>query len=60
MQNALKSIEGRTISVLKTFNNEIQKGRPNNSDLLQNSFTPEIRSPLFNLYKFQKTDKFAP
>ena len=28
-------------------------GGPNNSDILQNWFTPEIGSPLFNFYKFE-------
>ena len=32
------------------------KGR-NNSDFLQNWFPPEIRSTLFNLYKFQNSEK---
>ena len=49
MQNALKSNEWRWIWVYKTFKIEIQKGGPNNSDILQNWFPPEIRSPLFNL-----------
>ena len=33
------------------------KGGPNNSDFLQNWFPPEIRSPIFNLQKFQKSQK---
>ena len=49
MQNALKSNEQQSIWVHKTFKIEIQKGGPNNSDILQNWFPPEIRSPLLNL-----------
>ena len=45
MQNALKSNEWRRIRVLENFKIEIQKGRSNNSDLLQNWFSPKIRSP---------------
>ena len=45
---------------LKTFKIEIAKGGPNNSDLLQNWFSSEIRSPLFNLQKFQKSEKGTP
>ena len=33
---------------------------PNNSDFLQNWFPPEIRSPLFNLQKFQDSEKSTP
>ena len=32
-------------------------GGPNNSDILQNWFPAEIRSPLFNLQKFQDSKK---
>ena len=53
MQNALKSNEWWWIWVHKTFKIEIQNGGPNISDFLQNWFPPEIRPPLFNLYKFQ-------
>ena len=60
MQNALKSNEWRWIWVYKTFKTEIQKGGPNNSDFLQNWFPPEISSPLFNLYKFQDSEKRTP
>ena len=35
----------------------MQKGGPNNSDILQNWFPAEIRSPLFNLEKFQDSYK---
>ena len=37
-----------------------RRGGPNNSDILQNWFPPEIRSPLFNLYKFQDCEKSLP
>ena len=45
MQNALKSNERRKICVYTTFKIEIQKVGPNNSDILQNWFLPEITSP---------------
>ena len=38
--------------VPETFKIEIQKGGPNNSVVLQNWFSPEIRSALFNFWKF--------
>ena len=60
MQNALKSMEWRRIWVCKTFKIEMQKGGRNNSDFLQNSFPPEINSPLFNLYKFKDSEKSTP
>ena len=60
MQNALKSNEWQKIWVHKTFKIEIQMGGPNNSDFLQNWFPPEIRSPIFNLWKFQKSVKSTP
>ena len=53
MRNPLKSNEWWRIWVHKTFKIEIQKGGPNNSDFLQNWFPQEIRSPLFDLQKFQ-------
>ena len=46
--------------VRKTFKIEIQKGRQNNSDFLQNWFPPEIMSPLFYLPKFQDFEKSTP
>ena len=46
--------------VRKTFKIEIQKGRQNNSDFLQNWFPPEIMSPLFYLSKFQDSEKSTP
>ena len=57
MQNALKSNKWRKIWVHNTFNIEIQKGGRNNSDFLQNWFPPEIRSPFFNLLKFEDSQK---
>ena len=42
---------------LKKFKIQIQKGGPNNSDILQNWFPPEISSLVFNLYKFQDSSK---
>ena len=60
MQNALKSNEWRRISVHKTFEIEIQNRRTNNWDFLQNWFSWEIRSPLFNMKKFQNSEKSAP
>ena len=60
MHNGLKSNEWRRIWVHRTFKIEIQKGGPNNSDILQNWFPPEISSPLFNLYKFQDSSKSTP
>ena len=60
MQNTLKCNERWRIWVHRTFKIEIQKGGPNNSDILQNWFPPEIRSPLFNLYKFQDSSKSTP
>ena len=50
----------QSIWVHKTFKIEIQKGGPNNSDFLKNCFRPEIRSTLFNLPIFQKSDKSTP
>ena len=60
MQNTLKCSECWRIWVYKTFKIEIQKGGPNNSDILQNWFHPEIRSPLFNLRKFQDSEESLP
>ena len=54
MQNGLKSNEWRRIWVHRTFKIEIQKGGPNNSNILQNWF------PLFNLSKFQDSEKSLP
>ena len=39
------------------FKIEIQKGGPNNSEILHNWFPPEIRSPFFNLYKFENPER---
>ena len=60
MGNALKSNEGRKILVHKTFKIELQKEGSNSSDFLQNWFPPEIRPPLFNLKKFQDSEKGTP
>ena len=60
MQNALKSNEWRWIWVYKGFKIEIQKGGGNNSGFVQNWFQREIRSPLFNLQKFQDSEKSTP
>ena len=59
MQNALKSNESQGIWVNKTLKIELQKGGPNNSDFLKNWFPPEIRSPVFNLQKFQDCEKIT-
>ena len=53
----MKSTEWPRIWVPQISQIEIQKGGPNNSAVLQNWFPLEIRSPLFNLGKFKKTDK---
>ena len=60
MQNTLKYNECRRIWLYKTFKIEIQKGRANNSDILQNSFPPDISSPLFNLYQFENPETSTP
>ena len=60
MQNALKSNEWWRTWFHKTFKTEMQKRGPNNSDFLQNWFPSEIRSPLFNLSKFQNSEKITP
>ena len=44
----------------KTFKIEIQKRGQNNSGILQNWFPAEIRSSLFNLYKFENPEKSTP
>ena len=46
--------------VHKSLKIQIQKGGPNNSDFLQNWFHLKIRSPLFNLQKFQDSEKKTP
>ena len=60
MRNTLKYNEWWRIWVWKTFKIEIQEGGPNNSDILQNWFLPEIRSPLFNWYKFENPERSTP
>ena len=57
MQNTLKGNEQRRIWVKKTFKIEIQNEGPNNSDFSQNWFPLEIRSPLFNMYKFENPER---
>ena len=50
MENALKSDEWLRFWVLKTFEIEMQKGGPNNSVVLRNSFSQKkIMSHLFSL-----------
>ena len=60
MQNALKSNEWRRNWVHRTPKIEIEKGGPNNLDILWNWFPREIRSPLFNLDKFQNPERCTP
>ena len=60
MRNALKSNEGRKILVHKTFKIELQNEGPNSSDFLPNWLPPEIRSLLFNLKKFEDSEKGTP
>ena len=60
MQNGLKSNEWRRIWIHRTLKIEIEKGGPNTSDILQNWFPPEIRSPLFNLHKFENPERSTP
>ena len=60
MQKGLKSNEWRRIWVRKSFKIEKQYGGQNTSDFLQNWFLPEIRSPFFNLKKFQDSEKSTP
>ena len=45
MQNALKSKEWWRIWVYKTFKIEMQKGGPNNFDILQNCFPEKLDPP---------------
>ena len=54
MQNALESKDWEGIWVHRTFKIEIQKGRPNHWDILQNRF------PLFQFWKFQESEKSTP
>ena len=54
------NILGNHFLVYKTFKIEIQKRGPNNSDILQNWFPPQIRSPFFNLQKLQDSEKSLP
>ena len=58
MPNGVKSNEWRRIWVWETYKIEIKKWGPNNSDTLQNWFPQQIRFLLFNLQKFQDSEKF--
>ena len=60
MQNALTSNEWPWIWACKTFKTKIQKEGPNNSEFLQNWLPPEVRSPVFNLHKFQDSEESTP
>ena len=60
MQNALRSNEWRWIWVHKTFKISLENGGPHNSHFLQNWFPTENRSPLFNFYVFQDSEKNTP
>ena len=60
MQNALKTNEWSKIWVYKTFKIELQKDGPNNSNILQNWLPQKIRSPRFNLQKFEDSKKSTP
>ena len=60
MQNGLKSNEWERIWVQRTFKIEIQKEGPKNSNILQNWFSREIRSPLSDFLKFQGSEKNTP
>ena len=42
---------------LKLLKLKDRRGGSNNSDFLQNWFSPKIWSPLFNLWKFEKSQK---
>ena len=46
--------------VFETFKLEIRKWGKNNSDILENWFPPELRSPPFNLWKYEASEKGAP
>ena len=37
-----------------------RRGGPNNSDILENWFPPEGRSPMSDIYKFQDSEKSTP
>ena len=46
--------------VIKNFELEIQKGRPNNWAILQYWLPQEIRSLIFNFWKFETFEKSTP
>ena len=60
MHNILICNEWRRIWVHRTSKIEIQRGGPNNSDILQKCFLWEIRSPIFNLCKFKYPERSTP
>ena len=60
MMKLLKSDEWWRIWICRTFKIEIQEEGPNNSDILQNWLPPKIRSPVFNLEKFQDCEDSTP
>ena len=60
MQNGQKSKEWQRIWVHRTFKIEIQKRGPNNSDILENWFHPQIKSPVFNFFKFENPERSTP
>ena len=57
MQRGLKYNEQRRIWVDRTFKIETQTEGPNNSDILQTLFPPEIRSPLLICRNFKTLSK---
>ena len=50
----------KEIGCKKLLNLKYRRGGANNSDILQNWFPTEIRSPLFNLYKFGNPERKTP
>ena len=57
MQNRLKCNERDRIWFNRTFKIEIQKGGPNNLDILQNWFPPKIKSPSLICRNFRTLKK---
>ena len=55
-----RGIQSIIIWAINTFKIEREKGGPNNSVALQNCFPQEIRSHLFNLWKFLESEKSTP
>ena len=60
MQNGPESNEWCRIWVHRTSKIVIQKRGPNHWGILKNWFLPKIRSPLFNLKKFENPDRSTP